>query len=524
MYSVSNDYMNVISSFGGRQFDMRIDFNGSYTITSAEIKSLKHNEVINTGDTLTMGCTCMSKITLDMFKPAGLIGLDKAYIKPESGLMVSGEYEWVPLGTYYVADVSTKDNYRTVQITAYDGMSRLEQEFDASALNWPASIESITRTIASQCGVEIAETVEFPVHDIEWGSYEERFTCRQMVGYIAGIMGTNARFNRNGLLDFVWYGEPVNIIDNDHQFRGGFARLTEDDFVINSIVSGTNENSITAGNGTGISFTNPFMTQEVLDEIYERVNGLTYTPGTVKWRGNPAIEAGDTIIVTDQNQDEHTLLITEQTTSYTGGVFGEIKSAGKSEQSIVLSRSPTETKIELAYRSMEEALRRATEKITGENGGYFVLNHNEEGLPSGFSIMDTPTKTAYTRMWTWSFGGLAFSNNGGATYSEVAITNDGAISANAITTGQMSADRIIVGDEALSSFIRFEDGKIILGEAGNELILNIKNDRISFESGGQEIAYFSNNSFELESIDRIRFGNFAFYPRQNGNLTFTKVV
>ena len=524
MHSVSDEYMNVVNSFGGRQFNMRINFNDNYTVTSSEIKSLKHNEVINTGDTLTMGCICMSKITLDMFKPAGLIGLDNAYIKPESGLMVSGEYEWVPLGTYYITDVSTNDNYRTVQITAYDGMLRLEKKFDASVLTWPASLESIVRAIASQCGIEIAETVEFPAYNIEWGSYEESLTCRQMVGYIAGLMGTNARFNRNGLLEFVWYAEPVNVIDNEHQFRGGFTRLTEDDFVINSIVSGTSENPISAGNGTGISFTNPFMTQEILDGIYERINGLAYTPGIVKWRGNPAIEAGDAIIATDQNQDEHTLFITEQTTTYAGGICGEIKSIGKSENDIVLSKSPTETKIEVAYKNMEEALKKATEKITGENGGYFVLNYNEEGLPSGFSIMDTPTKTAYTRMWTWSFGGLAFSSNGGSTYSNIAITNDGAISADSITTGSMSVERITVGDEKLSNFIRFEDGKIILGEAGNELVLNIKNDRISFESGGREIAFFSNNSFELESIDRIRFGNFAYFPRQNGNLTFTKVV
>ena len=32
------------------------------------------------------------------------------------------------------------------------------------------------------------------------------------------------------------------------------------------------------------------MKQEILDSIFERIKGFTYTPCTVEWRGNPALE------------------------------------------------------------------------------------------------------------------------------------------------------------------------------------------------------------------------------------------
>jgi phage minor structural protein len=78
----------------------------------------------------------------------------------------------------------------------------------------------------------------------------------------------------------------------------------------------------------------------------------------------------------------------------------------------------------------------------------------------------------------------------------------------------------------IQKYIRFEDGDIILGESGNELTLRIENDRISFIEGGAEVAYFSNQKLyvtDTEILQSLKLGNFAFTPRENGNLTFKKV-
>lgn len=80
--------------------------------------------------------------------------------------------------------------------------------------------------------------------------------------------------------------------------------------------------------------------------------------------------------------------------------------------------------------------------------------------------------------------------------------------------------------EEISKYIRFVDGNIILGEEGNTLTLRIDNDRISFLDSGVEVAYFSNNKLHVtdgEFINSLQLGNFAFLPRENGNLSFKKL-
>ena len=81
--------------------------------------------------------------------------------------------------------------------------------------------------------------------------------------------------------------------------------------------------------------------------------------------------------------------------------------------------------------------------------------------------------------------------------------------------------------ETIQKYIRFEDGDIVLGEAGNELILRIENDRISFLDDGAEVAYLSNKRLFVtdgQFLQTLRVGAFEFRPRANGNLSLMKVV
>ena len=80
--------------------------------------------------------------------------------------------------------------------------------------------------------------------------------------------------------------------------------------------------------------------------------------------------------------------------------------------------------------------------------------------------------------------------------------------------------------EEIRKYIRFENGQILLGEVGNELELQISNDRISFLQDGAEVAYFSNRKLyvmDTQILHSLQLGSFAFMPRSNGNLSFKKV-
>lgn len=80
--------------------------------------------------------------------------------------------------------------------------------------------------------------------------------------------------------------------------------------------------------------------------------------------------------------------------------------------------------------------------------------------------------------------------------------------------------------EEIRKYIRFEDGKILLGEVGNELELQISNERISFLQDGADVAYFTERKFFIadgQFTHSLQLGNFAYMPRANGNLSFKKV-
>ena len=75
-------------------------------------------------------------------------------------------------------------------------------------------------------------------------------------------------------------------------------------------------------------------------------------------------------------------------------------------------------------------------------------------------------------------------------------------------------------------YIRFIDGNIILGEINNSLMLKISNNKISFLQNGIEVAYMTDNKLYItdgEFLNSLQLGNFAFYPRSNGNLSFKKI-
>ena len=76
-------------------------------------------------------------------------------------------------------------------------------------------------------------------------------------------------------------------------------------------------------------------------------------------------------------------------------------------------------------------------------------------------------------------------------------------------------------------YIRFSNGNIILGEVGNNLMLKISSNKISFLQNSIEVAYMTNNKLYItdgEFLNSLQLGNFAFYPRSNGNLSFKKIL
>lgn len=123
-------------------------------------------------------------------------------------------------------------------------------------------------------------------------------------------------------------------------------------------------------------------------------------------------------------------------------------------------------KVDRLPNLMAAAIQNATQLITGQNGGYVVLHtESESGQPYELLIMDAPAIEDAVNVWRWNVGGLGFSSNGYNGPYETAITSDGQIVADFITSGTLVANIIKAGtlsSQDGSSYWNLETGEIVL--------------------------------------------------------------
>jgi len=96
--------------------------------------------------------------------------------------------------------------------------------------------------------------------------------------------------------------------------------------------------------------------------------------------------------------------------------------------------------------TMEKAVKSATKQISGNLGGYVILHDSDgNGEPDEILIMDTNNIDTATKVWRWNKSGLGYSSTGYNGQFGLAMTADGAIVADYITTGNLSANLLKAG-------------------------------------------------------------------------------
>lgn len=117
---------------------------------------------------------------------------------------------------------------------------------------------------------------------------------------------------------------------------------------------------------------------------------------------------------------------------------------------------------------IQEAIDNATALITGGNGGYIKINYNANDEPFELLIMDSDDVNTANKLWRWNIGGLGYSKTGyNGTYG-TAITMDGAIVADYITAGTLTANLIKAGllaDTSGKNTWNLETGAMTLRDA-----------------------------------------------------------
>lgn len=130
---------------------------------------------------------------------------------------------------------------------------------------------------------------------------------------------------------------------------------------------------------------------------------------------------------------------------------------------------------------MQSAINSATKLITGQKGGYVVLHGDETGQPYELLVLDSPNIADAMNVWRWNVGGLGFSSNGYNGPYETAITSDGQIVADFITSGSLVANIIKAGVLSSvdgSSYWNLETGEVVLRAYATTETVEETNSRI----------------------------------------------
>lgn len=132
---------------------------------------------------------------------------------------------------------------------------------------------------------------------------------------------------------------------------------------------------------------------------------------------------------------------------------------------------------------LQTAISKATGLITGQSGGYVVIHTSEEnGQPYELLILDAPSIDDAVNVWRWSVGGLGFSHNGYNGPYETAITADGQIVADFITSGSLVANIIkagVIQSQDGSSYWDLESGEVVLRAYATSKEVTEVSDRIT---------------------------------------------
>lgn len=393
---------------------------------------------------------------------------------------------WIPCG-YYTPDEQPR-SLNTITIHALDRMMRFDVAvpqlgtpapwvdadgnkitdangnviyFYPPVSNFPCTVEMLVRQACDICGLELAESIasltnsQYMVRGLP--DVNETVTFRNLIQWAAGLMGTNAYIDWNGQLRFDWYdGTSVyttttanryssDLYENDIAFTG--ATFTD--------ISGVPYQAGTADYAldlTGNYLIDSSTVQTAINALYARIGQFTYRPFEATVINAPWLWPMDAVTFTDKGGVQHASALTNVNFTTNGNTV--LKSCGETDktnsyvppssftprQAQALERARASTTAEIGT-----AVDNATRQITGADGGYVRFIYDANNILTEIVIMDTDDIDTATKVWRWNSGGFGYSSTGYAGPYTTAITQDGSIVADFITSGELSAERISGG-------------------------------------------------------------------------------
>lgn len=284
MYSTKEALANAI--IHGEPINKELRLLDSDGVVIKTIKSLKLYSGSNSTSRIQIGSTNSSYIEAS-------IEYDKVLANREMALYCGIDSEMIPMGIYKIMQEPTEDD-GIISFKAYDRMRLLDKLYEPKVVI-PNSFKNVVDDIAKQCGV----TVNFSYTGGTVRNYIKGYTCREMIGYIASMLGMFAYFDRQGVLNFGWYnfGKPVEktlssfwgLKKNSSDYK-----VTGVEFIVNS------DTRWLAGSEPNIIYcSNPLADLKDAENVYYGpMKDLTYRPAEISMLDDIRLDVTDVVKVT----------------------------------------------------------------------------------------------------------------------------------------------------------------------------------------------------------------------------------
>lgn len=318
MYSGSTEFNNLIEKSGGNALITRFKFSN---FSIEKFTKLEYYGGSNSSDDIAIGTTNMAYLDVSTITDKIITNQEFLF---EVGMKLSdGTVEYAPIGYFKVQ--KPDENEDTVDFTAYDRMHRFEKPY-VSSLAYPTDSEKVLNELCTMCGVELATPIASP---ITITNKLDGYTCREILGYIAGIHGFFACFDRYGKLNLRWYSEtPIE------KRIGLIWSLTksQSNYTVEKItIAKDTETTYTGGTGiSGINHSNPYGTQAIADSIYASLGGFSYRPCEISMLDDIRLDPWDMLKVTYLDGSVLTIPVMALEHSFTSGET-RVKSFGKTD-------------------------------------------------------------------------------------------------------------------------------------------------------------------------------------------------
>ena len=317
-------------------------FTASFIMDEVEytdIKSVKYNLPSANNGKITIGGT--SSMTAEIIMENESIPAGKTIESYENVKMDDGTYESIPMGKFKIQKASTKDTLTT--LIAAGPLTFATSQGYFSKLTYPTTTIQMLSEISEMIGIPIDTS---GLEEISVETKPEGYTHREIIGYIAGMHGTNAYETREGGIAFHWYEHSDEDIFTD---KTDSPEVGNSFFTVRKLQIETGSSTITRGDGTtGIYVSNPLMTEAAADIVWSKIGNFTYRPATFNVKsGTPCVDAWDSF-----TYDGNTVICTELSYSHDGGLQNVYKSANVDDTTSSGYKGPVAKAMERYYAEL----------------------------------------------------------------------------------------------------------------------------------------------------------------------------